>query len=130
MTRMTGSVWHATMDVLNALAKSALFTDRNLYCVVIGRMVNLSLEHGNSDASSYAFAFLGTVLGGQFGDYKAAFRFGQLGFNLAAKRGLDRFKARVYVIFGHHVMPWTKPLPTSRSRMRLPHDAAPGGGAL
>jgi len=85
LPRMADPVWHATMDVLTALVTSALFTDRNLYCVVIGRMVNLSLEHGNSDASSYAFAFLGTVLGGQFGDYKAAFRFGQLGFNLAAK---------------------------------------------
>src|SRR6202048_836237 len=105
LPRMADPGWHAAQDDLNALVTSALFTDRNLYCVVIGRMVNLSLEHGNSDASSYAFAFLGTVLGGQFGDYKAGFRFGQLGFNLAAKGGLDRFKARVYVIFGHHVLP-------------------------
>ncbi|HEY4883303.1 MAG TPA: GAF domain-containing protein, partial [Myxococcales bacterium] len=130
LPRMADPVWHATMDVLTALVTSALFTDRNLYCVVIGRMVNLSLEHGNSDASSYAFAFLGTVLGGQFGDYKAAFRFGQLGFNLAAKRGLDRFKARVYVIFGHHVMPWTKPIRTSRSLLRLALDAAQEAGDL
>jgi PAS domain S-box-containing protein len=130
LPRMADPVWHATMDVLTALVTSALFTDRNLYCVVIGRMVNLSLEHGNSDASSYAFAFLGTVLGGQFGDYKAAFRFGQLGFNLAAKRGLDRFKARVYVIFGHHVMPWTKPIRASRSLLRLALDAAQEAGDL
>src|SRR5258705_7947057 len=127
---MARTVWHATMDVPNALVTSALFTDRNLYCVVIGRMVNLSLEHGNSDASSYAFAFLGTVLGGQLGDYKAGFRFGQLGFNLAAKRGLDRFKARVYVIFGHHVIPWTKPIRTSRSLLRLALDAAQEAGDL
>jgi PAS domain S-box-containing protein len=130
LPRMADPVWHATMDVLNALVTSALFTDRNLYCVVIGRMVNLSLEHGNSDASSYAFAFLGTVLGAQFGDYKAGFRFGQLGFNLAAKRGLDRFKARVYVIFGHHVLPWTKPIRTGRSLIQLALDAAREAGDL
>jgi PAS domain S-box-containing protein len=130
LPRMADPVWHATMDVLNALVTSALFTDRNLYCVVIGRMVNLSLEHGNSDASSYAFAFLGTVLGGQFGDYKAGFHFGQLGFNLAAKRGLDRFKARVYVIFGHHVLPWTKPIRTGRSLIQLALDAAREAGDL
>jgi len=68
-------------------------------------MVNLSLKHGNSDASSYAFAFLGTVLGGSSATTRQGSAFGQLGFNLAAKRGLDRFKARVYVIFGHHVIP-------------------------
>ena len=130
LPRMADPVWHATMDVLTAVVSPALFTDQNLYCVVIGRMANLSLEHGNSDASSYAYAILGTVLGGQFGDYKAAFRFGQLGFNLAAKHGLDRFKARVYLIFGHHVIPWTKPIRTSRSLMRLAIDAAQEAGDL
>ena len=130
LPRMADPVWRATMDVLTAVVSPALFTDQNLYCVVIGRMANLSLEHGNSDASSYAYAILGTALGGQFGDYKAAFRFGQLGFNLAAKRGLDRFKARIYLIFGHHVMPWTKPIRSGRSLMRLALDAAQEAGDL
>jgi PAS domain S-box-containing protein len=130
LPRMADPDCHATMDVLTAVVSPALFTDQNLYCVVIGRMANLSLEHGNSDASSYAFAILGTVLGGQFGDYQAAFRFGQLGFNLAAKRGLDRLKARIYLIFGHHVMPWTKPVRTSRSLMLLALDAAHEAGDL
>jgi PAS domain S-box-containing protein len=130
LPRMADPVWHATMDVLTAVVSPALFTDQNLYCVVIGRMTNLSLEHGNSDASSYGYAILGTVLGGQFGDYKAAFRFGQLGLNLAEKRGLDRFKARVYLIFGHHVIPWTKPIRTSRSLIRLALDAAQEAGDL
>ena len=128
LPRMADPVWSATMDVLTAVVSPALFTDQNLYRVVIGRMANLSLEHGNSDASSYAYAILGTVLGGQFGDYKAAFRFGQLGFNLAAKRGLDRFKARIYLIFGHHVMPWSKPIRTGRSLIRRAFDAAQEAG--
>jgi PAS domain S-box-containing protein len=130
LPRMTDPVWRASMDVLIAVVPAALFTDQNLYCVVIGRMANLSLEHGNSDASSYAYAILGTVLIGQFGDYKAAFRFGQLGFNLTAKRGLDRFKARVYLTFGHHLTPWTKPIRTGRSLLRLALDAAQEAGDL
>src|SRR6516162_7945738 len=36
----------ATMDVLTAVASTALFTDENLPCLVICRMANLSLEHG------------------------------------------------------------------------------------
>jgi PAS domain S-box-containing protein len=130
LPRMADPLWRATMDVLTAVVSPALFTDQNLYCVVIGRMANLSLEHGNSDASSYAYAILGTALGGQFSDYKAAFRFGQLGFNLAAKRGLDRFKARIYLIFGHHVMPWAKPIRTGRSLIRLSLEAAQEAGDL
>ena len=64
------------------------------------RMANLSLEHGNSDASCLAYIVLGTVLGPDFGDYEAGYRFAQLGLDLVEKRGLDRFKARVYLGFG------------------------------
>ncbi|HJX20499.1 MAG TPA: AAA family ATPase, partial [Steroidobacteraceae bacterium] len=78
LPRMADPVWRATMDVLSAAVSPAMYTDENLYGVVLGRMANLSLEHGNTDASSSAYAILGAVLGGLFGDYKAGFRFGQL----------------------------------------------------
>ena len=57
--------------LLTSLVTPALFTDENLRCLVIGRMVNLSLEHGNSDASCYAYSAVGNVLGLTFGDYQA-----------------------------------------------------------
>ena len=41
----------ATLDVLTKVVPPALFTDANLLSLVICRMVNLSLEHGNSDGS-------------------------------------------------------------------------------
>ena len=78
----------------------ALFTDENLLCLVVARMVNLSLEHGNSDGSCFAYVCSAWSLGPHFGDYQAAFRFGKLGLDLVEKRGLDRFKARVYRCFG------------------------------
>src|SRR6201986_5299992 len=112
------------MDVLTAVVSPALYTDQNLYCVVIGRMANLSLEHGNSDASRYAYTLLGALLGGLFNDYKAGFRFCQLGFNLVAKLGLDRFKARVYLFFGHHIIPWPKPVRPSPNLIQLAIDSA------
>ena len=37
----------ATLDVLTKLALPALYTDANLVCLVICRVVNLSLEGGN-----------------------------------------------------------------------------------
>ena len=66
----------------------ALFTDANLLSLVICRMVNLSLEHGNSDGSCFAYVCLGMIAGPHFGDYKAGFRFGRLGYELVEKRGL------------------------------------------
>ena len=48
---MSDPVSLATLDVLTKVVPPALFTDENLYSLAICRMVNLSLEHGNSDAS-------------------------------------------------------------------------------
>jgi PAS domain S-box-containing protein len=128
LPRMTDPVWRATMDVLSAAIAPAMYTDQDLYCVLICRMVNLSLEHGNGDASSYAYTLVGAVLAGPFGNYQAGFRFGQLGFNLVEKLGLDRFKANVYLFFGHHILPWTKPIRMSRSLLRRALDAAQVAG--
>ena len=97
----------ATMDVLTTLMPPALFTDRNLQCLLIARMANFSLEHGNSGGSCFAYVWLGMLLGPQFGDYQAGFRFGQLSVDLVEKRGLLGFKARVYLGFAH-VIPWTR----------------------
>src|SRR4030095_1730809 len=121
---MADPEWRATMDVLTAVVSSALFTDENLLCLVICRMANLSLEHGNSDGSCFAYVWLGMLLGPLFGDYRAAFRFGKLGLDLVEQRGLRRFEARVYLIFGHRVIPWTQPIRTGESLVRRAFDAA------
>ena len=63
---MADPVARATIDVLTSLVTPALYTDENLRCLVIGRMGNLSLEHGNSDASCYAYTTVGNVLGPYF----------------------------------------------------------------
>jgi signal transduction histidine kinase len=44
------------------------------------------------------------------GQYQAGFRFGKLGLDLVEKRGLGRFKARVYSCFGHHTHEVNQPL--------------------
>ncbi|APR80735.1 Signal transduction histidine kinase CheA [Minicystis rosea] len=100
--------WRATMDVLTMLVPSAVFTDRNLFCLVIARIANLSLEHGNSDGSCFAYAWLGVLLGAHFGDYRAGFRFGKVGLDLVEKRGLLRFRARVHALFSGVLSFWSK----------------------
>lgn len=114
----------ATLDVLTEVVTPALFTDEKLLSLVICRMVNLSLEHGNSDGSCFAYVWLGMILGPHFGDYRAGFRFGRLGYDLVEKRGLHRYQARAYMSFGNLVMPWTKHIQTGRELVRRAFDAA------
>ena len=120
----------ATLDVLSVFATPAWFTDENLHDLVVGRMANLSLKHGNTDGSCYAFAVLGTILGSHLGQYQPGFRFGKLGLDLVEKRGLDRFKGRVYSCFGHHIIPWTRHLNGGRIWNRRAFNAAKESGDL
>jgi PAS domain S-box-containing protein len=112
------------LDVLVELLTPALFCDENLSSLVICRMVNLSLEHGNSDGSSYAYVWLAIIAGPRFGNYREGFRFGQLGYDLVEMRGLNRFQARTYMSFGDIVLPWTRHVRAGRDLVRRAFEAA------
>jgi predicted ATPase len=120
----------ATLDVLLRVGPAAMFTDANLYSLVICRAVSLSLERGHSDGSCLAYSALGMIAGTRFGDYKAGFRFGQLGYELVEQRGLKRLQAGTYLLFGGHVMPWTRHLRAGRDLVRRAFEAANGASDL
>ncbi|MFC0400013.1 trifunctional serine/threonine-protein kinase/ATP-binding protein/sensor histidine kinase [Paraburkholderia rhizosphaerae] len=119
-----------TMDVLTVLTSPALFSDPDLFRLVVSEMAVLSLEHGHSDGSSLAYAWLGGVLGSYLGEYDAGYRYGRLGLELVEKRGLDRFRARVYLVFAVHISHWMEPLHVSRSFLRRAFEAALEAGDL
>jgi predicted ATPase/two-component sensor histidine kinase len=98
----------ATVELLAAVLPPAFFTSHDLVCLVLCRIANLSIEHGNTDASALGYAYLGMVLGPSFNNYPDGYKFGKLGLDLVDQRSLGRFKARVYMTFAYHVMPWTK----------------------
>jgi PAS domain S-box-containing protein len=122
-------VCRVTLDVLTSLQAPARFTDQNLPRLIAGRMANLSLEHGNSDATSLGYVWVGQLLT-RLGDFEAGFRFGRLGLNLVDERGLDRFKARVYLVFGHSISPWNNQLRTGVEWLRRAFDAGAQTGDL
>src|SRR5262249_62055082 len=80
-------------------------------------------EHGNSDGSCFAYVWLGNLLGARIGNYRAGFSFGKLGLDLVEHRGLRRFEARVYLLFGI-VSPWMQPVRTGISLVRRAFQAA------
>jgi len=108
----------ATLDILTQLLPYAMVTDSNLHVLVSCRAANLSLELGNCDASCVAYQFLAVIAGARFGDYQAGYRFGRLGYELAEQRGWKRVQPRTYSFFGGLVLPWTRPLKSSRDLLR------------
>ncbi|MEM5429660.1 trifunctional serine/threonine-protein kinase/ATP-binding protein/sensor histidine kinase [Cupriavidus oxalaticus] len=114
----------STVDVLMKLWTPALITDENLASQTICKAVSLSLERGNCDASCIAYVILIRFAGPHFGDYKAGFRFGQLGYELVERRGLKRLEARTLVCFALFVVPWMKHARVCRDLQRRAFDAA------
>ncbi|MGA8262686.1 MAG: AAA family ATPase [Arenicellales bacterium] len=118
------------LDVLTEIVTPALYFDENLSSLVVCRMVNLSLEHGNHDGSCFGYVWLGVLAGPRFNNYKDGFRFGRLGYDLVEKRGLVRYQARTYMSFGNFVVPWTEHVSNGRDLVRRAFDAAYGIGDL
>ncbi|MBV8279189.1 MAG: AAA family ATPase, partial [Verrucomicrobia bacterium] len=115
---MTDPVCRATVDVLTAVEAHSFLVNQDLRCLVVARIVNLSLKYGNSDGSGVAYVQLGWLVAPRFGDYHAAFRFGRLGLDLVEKRGLERFRARVSQCFAYFISPWSRPLQDSLELVR------------
>ena len=111
------------LDVLTEFLTTAMFFDQDLCAFAICRMVNLSLEHGNSDASCVAYLWFGIVAGQRFGYYEGAFKFGQLGYDLMERRGLKRYEARNCLYF-EVVVTWTKHARHGRDLVRHTFDVA------
>jgi PAS domain S-box-containing protein len=114
----------ATLGVVTKVLPTIRHTDANLLSLAICKAVNLSLDVGNADSSCVAYVWLGVVAGARFGNYKAGFRFGQLGYELVERRGLRPFQVRTYLIFGSNVMPWTKHVRVGHELLRRAYEIA------
>jgi PAS domain S-box-containing protein len=126
---MTDPGWRATVDVLVTFSSPAGFMDSNLNSLILGRVINLSLEHGHTDGSCFAYVYSNLALGACFGDYRSGFRFAKLGFDLMESRKLFRFKPRVYLGFALSNS-WVKHLSASHALLRRTFEAAREAGDL
>ena len=112
------------LDVLTEIVTTAMHTDENLSSLVVCHMVNLSIEHGNSDASCFAYVWFAIIAGPRFGNYQGGFRFGRLGYELVQQRGLKRYEARTYMSFGNLVIPWARHARSGRDLIHRAFEAA------
>ncbi|MBP0620994.1 AAA family ATPase [Cupriavidus sp. LEh25] len=113
-----------TLDVFTEAVTTSNLFDANLSSLVVCRMVTLSLEHGNCDASCFAYVWMALVAGPRFDNFRDGFRFAQLGYDLVEKRGLVRYQARTYLCVGALVLPWTRHPASGRELIRRAFDAA------
>ena len=106
---MTDPEMQAAMQVFSILAEVTYFTDFHLYCMLICRIANISMQHGMSGASAHGYACLGSLLGPAFHRYHEGYRLGRLACDLVEKHGFAAYHTKVYHDMGA-VSGWTQPI--------------------
>ncbi|WP_437757895.1 AAA family ATPase [Sorangium sp. So ce1389] len=128
---MTHPEIRITMGVLDSMALPCIFVDSSLHFLIVLRMVQLSLRHGNAEkTSACAYATFARVLGPTFGRYQEAYRFGKLGCDLADRSGLLTTKSVVFNCLGMTVVFWTRHYRETYPYTRAGFSAAVESGDL
>jgi PAS domain S-box-containing protein len=126
---MVDPTFLALIDVLMKIQPPAYFAEPNLWCLSIIRILQLSLEKGNSDASIAAYVALG-LIAAQRSDYKSAFRFGEISYQVTERLPKTRFRAAVHMNFGASLVPYARHFREGRDLLRRAFEIANTNGDL
>jgi signal transduction histidine kinase len=66
---MSDPLQHSIMDLMLMVMASAFFISKTLFPLLVLKMTNMSLQHGTSSASSFAYACYSMIAGSVMGDY-------------------------------------------------------------
>jgi PAS domain S-box-containing protein len=126
---MTDPEQQAAMQVLSTLLDLAYFTDFDLFCLLVCRMVNVATQHGMCGASAHAYGYWGIVLGPVFHRYREGYRSAKLACDLVEKHGFIAYRAKAYRAMGIAAL-WTQPIATALDFNRAAFRAASETGDL
>ena len=93
---------------LRHLSITAFLANQDLWPLVIGTSVQLSLEHGNAPESALSYANFGLILGAFMGQYQAGYGFGELALRLCERYGGRAPTATVYLVTSVELLPWVR----------------------
>jgi predicted ATPase/signal transduction histidine kinase len=97
-----------SVNLLASIAASAYMVDQNLFALLVLRIVQLSLEHGNSRLSAFGYVIYGILLASALDDPSAGRQFGQLAVELSARFRDPMLHARVRYLRAGLIDHWTQ----------------------
>ncbi|MFW6296106.1 MAG: adenylate/guanylate cyclase domain-containing protein, partial [Halothece sp.] len=90
----------AILALLKNLASPTYSNQRELWPLIILKMVEISLEFGNTDISSFAYMTYGVLLNSQFSNPQAGYQFGKLALRIHEKFPNVQLSSEIYFLFG------------------------------
>jgi len=120
----------ACMRLLSLLGPPAYFSGSEVLTFLVARGVNLSLLHGPSVYSAYAYVFYGALHNARTGDYELGYAFGTLALGLAQRFDNRAEESRVVEVFGLVVHVWKADVRDSLPLMKEGYRAGIESGEL
>ena len=106
MSPMTYPYKLAIMRILSRIISTAFQAAPLLLPLIICKMVDLSLEYGNAEESTYAYSMYGAITIGIFLNIDLGYKFGELALNLVSKMNAKSFKAKTIFGVNLFIKPW------------------------
>ncbi|WP_283757622.1 AAA family ATPase [Roseofilum casamattae] len=110
LPEMSDPVQKNCMDLLPILMSiSYVAGNSTLNWLTLLRIINLSLQYGRAESSSFAFCYYGMVLASQ-GHYQEAYQFGSVALEVDRTFHNKHYIGKNNNIFAHSINPYTRPL--------------------
>jgi predicted ATPase/signal transduction histidine kinase/DNA-binding response OmpR family regulator len=100
----------AVIDMMSAVGASVYLTSPEIHNLISLKMVNLSLQNGNSASSAYGYVTYGFFLAAILADYRKAYEFGQLALQVCERYKAIYLRGRIMFIAACFINHWIEPL--------------------
>ncbi|MEM7356187.1 MAG: serine/threonine-protein kinase PknK, partial [Acidobacteriota bacterium] len=107
---MTDQALEDCMQLMMNLTTQTYIADQEWFPLIAAKMVNLTLRHGNSRVSPFAYGYLGVILGTFRGDYRTGRELGDLSLALADRLDEPKLYSKLYWILGGLNNHWSRPM--------------------
>lgn len=107
-----------TLNMLMNLSLSAYFCQPYLATWLALKIFKLTLTHGNSNVSPFAYVIYGSALCAVFKNYQAGYRYGRLALSANEKFGGPDMTAKLMLYFASAIDVWTHPVQQAAGHIR------------
>ncbi|HNW27398.1 MAG TPA: serine/threonine-protein kinase PknK [Spirochaetota bacterium] len=98
--------------LLMCCSEASYITSPEYLPLIILKLLNISLKHGNSIYAPYAYASYGVIVSAFLNNIDLGYKFGKLSLLVLEKYNAEEFKCKVYFLFGNLINHWKNHLRT------------------
>jgi len=120
----------AAMGILSRLSTATFKATPDLCTLILLKQIELSMEHGNTGVSGFAYAGYGSILCTVQGDIEAGYQFGQLALTLVSTLNSPELKGKILLMVNNFIRHWQEPVQATLPALREAYSSALEAGDL